>query len=70
MSQLRVSGLSKAFGGLMAVTNVGFEIGPGQILGLIGRNGAGKTSVFNLFSGFLPPTNWTVVFEGMPTRKI
>ena len=55
MSQLRVSGLSKAFGGLMAVTNVGFEIGPGQILGLIGRNGAGKTSVFNLFSGFLSP---------------
>lgn len=61
---LSVSGLSKTFGGLRAVSDVGFEIGRGEILGLIGPNGAGKTTVFNLISGLLPPTHGAVVFEG------
>lgn len=61
---LSVSQLSKAFGGLKAVSDVSFEIGQGEILGLIGPNGAGKTTVFNLISGLLPPTHGQVVFEG------
>jgi branched-chain amino acid transport system ATP-binding protein len=59
-----VSQLSKAFGGLKAVSDVSFEIGRGEILGLIGPNGAGKTTVFNLISGLLPPTQGAVFFEG------
>ena len=59
---LSVSGLSKTFGGLRAVSDVGFEIGRGEIVGLIGPNGAGKTTVFNLISGLLPPTHGAVVF--------
>ena len=61
---LSVSQLSKAFGGLKAVSDVSFEIGRGEILGLIGPNGAGKTTVFNLISGLLPPTQGAVFFDG------
>jgi branched-chain amino acid transport system ATP-binding protein len=64
MALLSVNRLSKAFGGLKAVSDVSFEIGQGEILGLIGPNGAGKTTVFNLISGLLPPTHGTVVFDG------
>jgi branched-chain amino acid transport system ATP-binding protein len=62
MSLLRVCGLSKAFGGLLAVSEVSFAIDQGMILGLIGPNGAGKTTMFNLISGLLPPTDGTVFF--------
>jgi branched-chain amino acid transport system ATP-binding protein len=55
MSLLKVDGLGKHFGGLMAVNRVSFEIDQGQIVGLIGPNGAGKTTVFNLVSGLLTP---------------
>ena len=64
MALLSVNRLSKAFGGLKAVSDVSFEIGQGEILGLIGPNGAGKTTMFNLISGLLPPTHGTVAFEG------
>jgi branched-chain amino acid transport system ATP-binding protein len=64
MALLSVNRLSKAFGGLKAVSDVSFEIGQGEVLGLIGPNGAGKTTVFNLISGLLPPTHGTVVFDG------
>lgn len=50
---LRCEKLHKAFGGLRAVNNVGFEVEEGLKLGIIGPNGAGKTVLFNLISGFL-----------------
>jgi branched-chain amino acid transport system ATP-binding protein len=64
MALLSVNRLTKAFGGLVAVSEISFEIAPGEILGLIGPNGAGKTTVFNLLSGLLPPTRGAVVFDG------
>jgi branched-chain amino acid transport system ATP-binding protein len=70
MVLLSVSGLSKAFGGLKAVSDVSFEIGRGEILGLIGPNGAGKTTVFNLISGLLPPTQGAVVLEGRDITSV
>ena len=48
---LRLSGVCKAFGGIVVADNVNLSIGAGEILGLIGPNGAGKTSLFNLISG-------------------
>ena len=50
---LRVKDLSRAFGGLQALSRVSFEIGPGEIVGVIGPNGAGKTTLFAVLSGFL-----------------
>jgi branched-chain amino acid transport system ATP-binding protein len=55
MSLLTIEGLSKHFGGVAAVDNVSFDLMPGEILGLIGPNGSGKTTVLNLLSGFLLP---------------
>ena len=64
MSYLKVEGLSKFFGGLRAVYDVSFEIEQGEILGLIGPNGSGKTTTMNLVTGFLKPTAGTIVFKG------
>ena len=61
---LRVSNLSRAFGGLRAVQDVGFEVRKGEVLGIIGPNGAGKTTLFNLLNGFIKPDAGEVIFEG------
>ncbi|MBI4594567.1 MAG: ABC transporter ATP-binding protein [Candidatus Rokubacteria bacterium] len=56
--------LTKAFGGLMAVTNVHFAVERGEIRAIIGPNGAGKTTFFNMIAGDLPPTAGRVIFKG------
>ena len=55
MSSLKIENLSKSFGGLTAVNRVTFQVRKGEVLGLIGPNGSGKTTIFNLISGFLTP---------------
>ncbi|HTZ77415.1 MAG TPA: ABC transporter ATP-binding protein [Stellaceae bacterium] len=64
MSLLEIQGLTKAFGGLLAVNDVTFSIEAGGIDAVIGPNGAGKTTLFNLISGAHPPTAGTVTFAG------
>ena len=64
MSILRVTKLSKRFGGLTAILELSFELGQGKILGLIGPNGAGKTTVFNCLSGFHTPDTGEMMFSG------
>lgn len=61
---LRITNLTKAFGGLVAVKNLNLDVAEGEILGLIGPNGSGKTTSFNLISGFLRPDNGLVLFGG------
>jgi branched-chain amino acid transport system permease protein len=61
---LSVKNLSKSFGGLKAVQNVGFDIREGMILGIIGPNGAGKTTLFNLLNGFTHPNFGEVLLDG------
>ena len=63
---LRVTNLSRAFGGLKAVQEVSFEVRKGEVLGIIGPNGAGKTTLFNLLNGFIPPDAGDVRFAGRP----
>jgi branched-chain amino acid transport system ATP-binding protein len=60
---LTVSQLTKRFGGLVAVDNVGFEVERGRVFALIGPNGAGKTTVFNMVTGLFPPTSGSIMFE-------
>jgi branched-chain amino acid transport system ATP-binding protein len=64
MSLLKLSGLTKFFGGLQAVSELSFEVQAGEILGLIGPNGAGKTTAFNLIAGFIPPSSGDILFNG------
>jgi ABC-type branched-subunit amino acid transport system ATPase component len=61
---LRVEGLSKYFGGVVAVDNVSFELQPREFLGLIGPNGSGKTTLINLITGFVKPTSGKVIYLG------
>jgi len=55
MSLLETEGLTKHFGGVAAVEDLALAVEPGEILGLIGPNGSGKTTALNLLSGFLAP---------------
>ena len=64
MSLLVVEGLTKAFGGLRAVSGLSFGVERGTVVGLIGPNGAGKTTTFELISGFQRPTAGSVRFKG------
>jgi branched-chain amino acid transport system ATP-binding protein len=61
---LRVDGLVKRFGGFRALDNLRFSIGPGEILGLVGPNGSGKTTCINVISGLYPPDGGNIHFEG------
>ncbi len=61
---LELDGLSKRFGGLTAVQDLSFSVQPGKITSLIGGNGAGKTTVFNLITGYLAPDAGRIVFKG------
>ncbi len=60
---LRVTGLFKNFGGVQAVSNLDVALAEGELLGLIGPNGSGKTTAVNLISGFVKPTAGTVLFK-------
>ena len=63
---LQVSGVSKRFGGLQALSGVGITIERGQVYGLIGPNGAGKTTFFNVITGLYTPDSGTFLLEGTP----
>jgi branched-chain amino acid transport system ATP-binding protein len=75
MSFFETQHLTKNFGGLMAVNDLSFQVEKGEIYGLIGPNGSGKTTVFNLITGFYPVTSGNILFKsakvnGLPTWKI
>jgi len=61
---LSVHGLTKRFGGLVAVDNVSFDVNRGEVFALIGPNGAGKTTLFNCVTGFFAPSLGVVTFDG------
>ncbi|MBV8889549.1 MAG: ATP-binding cassette domain-containing protein, partial [Alphaproteobacteria bacterium] len=61
---LEVAGLTKRFGGFLAVNDISFAVRRGEILGLIGPNGSGKSTTFNLIAGVFAPTSGSVRFDG------
>jgi branched-chain amino acid transport system ATP-binding protein len=64
MALLELDGLTKRYGGLVAVDNVSMAVEAGEVRAVIGPNGAGKTSLFHLISGFVPLTSGSVRFDG------
>lgn len=61
---LEVKGLQKSFGGVVAVDNVDLQVSPKETLAIIGSNGAGKTTFYNMLSGRIKPSKGQIYFEG------
>ena len=61
---LKVSKLYKNFGGVQAIQDLNFELTEGELLGLIGPNGSGKTTAVNLITGFVKPTEGEILYRG------
>jgi branched-chain amino acid transport system ATP-binding protein len=66
MALLEVNDLSMDFGGLKALDHLTLQVEGGEIFGLIGPNGSGKTTCFNVITGFLKPTAGSVIYRGKP----
>ena len=72
---LSVSGVTKRFGGLVAVDNMDFQVGEHEMIGIIGPNGSGKTTMMNMISGAFKPTQGTISMMGsrvsdLPAQEI
>ncbi len=67
---LKGNRVSKRFGGLNALSEVDFEIGAGEIVGLIGPNGSGKTTLFNVISGLIRPDSGGIFFRDQPIHRL
>jgi len=67
---LELQGVVMTFGGLMALSDLDFNVQRGTIKAIIGPNGAGKTTLFNIITGSFPPTEGTVKFKGRPIQNL
>jgi branched-chain amino acid transport system ATP-binding protein len=69
-SRLEMTGITVAFGGVTALSDVSLVVEPGQVHGLIGPNGAGKTTLFNVACGIVRPTAGQMTWRGRPVRRL
>ena len=70
MAELVLEGVTRYFGGLMAINNLDLEIPKRKILSLIGPNGAGKTTVFNMVTGVYPPSEGHITYQGRQLNNL
>ncbi len=70
MSTLETIGLTKRFGGLVAVSSISLRLDRGEILGVIGPNGSGKTTFINLVSGLYRPTSGSILLRGRDVTRL
>ena len=70
MSLLQLQNVSRRFGALKALTDISLDVQPGELRAVIGPNGAGMTTLFNLISGFFPPSDGQITFDGKPIQTV
>ena len=70
MSMLKVENLSVHYGMIQAVRDVSFEVNEGEVVSLIGANGAGKTTILRTLSGLVRPSSGRIEFLGLEIQKI
>jgi branched-chain amino acid transport system ATP-binding protein len=70
MALLELKNLVKIFGGLKAVNDVSLQVEKGEIFGLIGPNGSGKTTIFNCINNFFPITGGDIRFKGQSIKRL
>ena len=70
MTILKIEHLTMRFGGLVAVSDFNLDLRKGVVAGLIGPNGSGKTTVFNVITGFYKPTEGQVILDGKPITNL
>ena len=61
---IKIDGVTRKYGDFKAVDDVSITIEPGEIVGLLGHNGAGKTTIMKMITGFLEPTDGTITVNG------
>ena len=61
---IEVKNVTKKYGDFYAVRNINFEIKEGEIVGFLGRNGAGKSTTMNMITGFIEPTSGQIIVGG------
>src|SRR3954447_21332694 len=69
MPEIHVDSLSKRFGSVLALREASFTIRAGEILGLIGPNGSGKTTLFRCVAGVSPPSEGSILVDGVPMTQ-
>ena len=67
---LKLSGVSKRFGALLAVDNLTMHLNDGEALGVIGPNGSGKTTMFNILTGITKADQGEIFFEGTDITRL
>ena len=70
MTLLTIEHVGKSFGGLRAVNDVSFDVGEGEMIGLIGPNGSGKTTLLNMLSALIPPDSGSIRLDGRPIHGL
>ena len=69
ITMIKVSHLTRRYGAFTAVDDVSFSIAGGEIVGLLGHNGAGKTTIMKMLTGYLEPTDGTILFDRVPIEE-
>lgn len=67
---LQLDHVTKQYGAYTAVLDLSFSAAPGQVIGLLGRNGAGKSTIMNMIAGYLSPTSGQLLWNGMDTLRL
>ena len=66
---IKIEHLHRTYGDLLAVSNVSFTVNKGEIVGLLGHNGAGKTTIMKMLTGYLEPSSGYIEIDGIDIAK-